>query len=67
MLDEISVFQNSGTLELVPLPYEKFVVGCRWISAIKVGPDGTIDHFKACFVTKSYKKKLVWTMMILSL
>lgn len=30
MLDEISALKNSGTLELVPLPFAKFVVGCKW-------------------------------------
>jgi len=35
MLDEISAFYNSGTWELIPLPYGKSVVGCRWVFAIK--------------------------------
>jgi len=29
MLDELSALKNSGTWELVPLPYGKFVVGCK--------------------------------------
>ena len=56
MLDEISALQNNETWELVPLPSRKFVVGCRWVFAIKVGPDGTIDHLKACLVTKGYSQ-----------
>jgi len=32
----------------------KSVVGCRWIFAIKVGPDGTIDCLKARLVAKGY-------------
>jgi len=39
-------------MELVPLPSRKFVVGCRWIFAIKVGSDGTIDRLKARFVAR---------------
>jgi len=52
MIDEMSVLQNNGTRDLVPLPSEKFVVGCRWIFAIKVGFNGTIDCLKARIVAK---------------
>jgi len=54
MLDEMNALQNNGTWELVPLPSRKSVVGRRWIFAIKVGPDGTIDRLKARLVTKGY-------------
>jgi len=54
MLDEMNALQNNKTWELVPLPSGKSFVGFRWIFAIKVGPDGTIDHFKARLVTKGY-------------
>jgi len=47
MLDEMNMLTNNGTSKLVPLPSRKFVVGCRWIFAIKVGLDGTIDRLKA--------------------
>ena len=54
MPDEMNALQNNGTWELVPLPSRKSVVGCRWIFAIKVGHDGTIDRLKARLVTKGY-------------
>jgi len=54
MLDELSALQNSGIWELVSLPSGKSVVGCRWVFAIKVGSDGTIDRLKARFVAKGY-------------
>ena len=54
MLDELSALQKSGTWELVQLPSGKSVVGCRWVYAIKVGPDGTIDRLKARLVAKGY-------------
>jgi len=31
MLDELSVLHNSRTWELVPIPFGKFVIGCKWI------------------------------------
>jgi len=54
IIDELSALHNSATWELVPLLYEKSVVGCRWVFAIKVGPDGTIDRLKARLVAKGY-------------
>jgi len=54
MTNELSALHNSGTWELVPLPSRKSVVGCRWVFAIKVGPNGTIDRLKACLVAKGY-------------
>jgi len=54
MLDELSSLKNNGTWELVSLPSGKSVVGCRWVFAIKVGPDGTIDCLKARLVAKGY-------------
>jgi hypothetical protein len=54
MIDEMCALQSSGTWELVPLPFGKFLVGCRWLYTVKVGPDGKIDQFKACLVVKGY-------------
>jgi len=52
MLDEMSAFQNNGTWVLIPLPFGKVVVGCRWVFAIKISPNGTTDRFK--IVAKGY-------------
>jgi len=54
MTDELSALHNNETWELVLLPYGKFVVGCKWVFAIKVGPDCTIDRLKARLVAKGY-------------
>ena len=56
MLDELSALQNSGTWELVSLPFGKSIVGCMWVFAIKVGPNDTIDRLKARLVAKGYTK-----------
>jgi len=56
MLDEMSVFQNNGTWDLIRLPLGKSVVDCRWVFAIKVGIDGIIDGLKTRIVIKSYTK-----------
>ena len=54
MIDEMTALESSGTWKLVPLPPDKSTVGCRWIFAIKVGPDGQVDRLKARFVAKGY-------------
>jgi len=54
ILDKLSVLQSSGTWELVSLLSGKSVVGCRWVFAIEVGPDDTIDRLKARLVAKGY-------------
>ncbi|XP_019181569.1 PREDICTED: uncharacterized protein LOC109176569 [Ipomoea nil] len=54
MLTETEALQDSGTWELVPLPHGKFVIGCKWIYMVKVGPDGKVDHLKARLVAKGY-------------
>ncbi|RVW97625.1 Retrovirus-related Pol polyprotein from transposon RE2 [Vitis vinifera] len=35
-------------------PSGKSIVGCRWVYAVKVGPDGQVDRLKARLVAKGY-------------
>jgi len=52
MIVEMQTLESSDTWELVPLPLEKKAVGCRWVYATKVGPNGEIDHLEAQLVAK---------------
>lgn len=54
IFDEMSTLEYNHTWELVPLPPGKFVVGCRWIFNVKVGPDEHVDRLKARLVEKGY-------------
>ncbi|XP_020225515.1 uncharacterized protein LOC109807409 [Cajanus cajan] len=54
MIVAMQALEHSGTWELVPLPPGKQPVGCRWVYAIKVGPDSTVDQLKARLVAKGY-------------
>ena len=54
MIDEMQAFEHNGTWELVSLPPGKKTVGCRWVYAVKVGPNGEIDRLKARLVAKGY-------------
>ncbi|RVW42015.1 Retrovirus-related Pol polyprotein from transposon RE2 [Vitis vinifera] len=42
MVDEMAALHSNGTWDLVVLPSGKSTVGCRWVYAVKVGPDGQI-------------------------
>ncbi|RVW46868.1 Retrovirus-related Pol polyprotein from transposon RE2 [Vitis vinifera] len=54
MVDEMAALHSNGTWDLVVLPSGKSTIGCRWVYAVKVGPDGQVDHFKARLVAKGY-------------
>ena len=54
MIDEMKTLENNDTWELVTLPLGKKTVGCRWVYAVKVGPNGEVDRLKARIVAKGY-------------
>ncbi len=32
------------------------IVGCHWVFALKKGPDGEIEHYKACIIAKGFNQ-----------
>lgn len=48
----MSSLEFNYTWELVPIPFGKSVVGCRWIFNVKVNPDEQVDQLKARLVAK---------------
>ena len=54
MIVQMQALEHSGTWELVLLSPRKKVVGCRWVYAIKVGPNGEVHRLKARLVAKGY-------------
>ncbi|RVW86596.1 Retrovirus-related Pol polyprotein from transposon TNT 1-94 [Vitis vinifera] len=54
MVDEMAALHSNGTWDLVVYPSGKSTVGCRWVYAVKVGPDGQVDRLKARLVAKGY-------------
>ncbi|RVW76991.1 Retrovirus-related Pol polyprotein from transposon TNT 1-94 [Vitis vinifera] len=54
MVDEMAALHSNGTWDLVVLPSGKSTVGCCWVYAVKVGPDGQVDRLKARLVAKGY-------------
>ena len=45
---------KTHTWELIKLPLEKRIVGCRWVYIVKYIVDGTHDKYKARLVAKGY-------------
>ncbi|RVW60070.1 Retrovirus-related Pol polyprotein from transposon RE2 [Vitis vinifera] len=62
MVDEMAALHSNGTWDLVVLPSGKSTVGCRWVYAVKVGPDGQVDRLKARLVAKGYTQFMVLIM-----
>ena len=54
---EIDALYSNGTWELVALPPNKSLVGCRWVYTVKVGPNGQVDQLKARLVAKGYTQQ----------
>ena len=50
----MQALEHNGTWELVSLPPRKKIAGCRWVYAIKDGPNGEVDLLKARLVAKRY-------------
>ncbi|KAJ9685291.1 hypothetical protein PVL29_017351 [Vitis rotundifolia] len=54
MLEEIRALEDNHTWKLVDLPQGKKVVGCKWVFAVKVNPDGSVARLKARLVARGY-------------
>ena len=58
MVDEMTALHDNGTWEMIPLPFGKSVVGCRWVFIVKYLSDGTFERYGACLVVKGYTQTL---------
>ena len=54
MIEEMDALNGNGTWNLVYLPIGKKAIGCRWVFAVKVNPDGSVARLKARLVAKGY-------------
>ena len=54
MIEEMDALNGNGTWNLVHLPTGNKAIGCRWVFAVKVNPDGLVARLKAWLVAKGY-------------
>ena len=54
MIEEMNALNANGTWDLVHLPAGKKSIGCKWVFAVEVNPDGSVVRLKARLVAKEY-------------
>ena len=54
MIEEMDALDGNATWNLEHLPTGKKAIGCRWVFAVKVNPDGLVARLKARLVAKGY-------------
>ena len=54
MVEEMQALDDNGTWNLLQLPTGNKAIGCRWVFAVKVNPDGSVARLKARLVAKVY-------------
>jgi hypothetical protein len=57
MKDEMKALERNATWDLVELPRDKKIVGCKWVYKLKNGVDDTVERYKARLVEKGYSQK----------
>lgn len=57
MSEGIDVFVRNDTMELVPRPPNRNIVGCKWIFTNKFFPNGFLKWCKARLVAKGYNQQ----------
>lgn len=56
MYEELEALEKNGTWELVRPPANATVIGCKWVFAVKLQPDGSLARLKARLVAKGYAR-----------
>ena len=54
MIEEYQSILNNDVCEVVPKSKDKLVVSSKWIFKTKHSVDGSIENFKARFVTQGF-------------
>ena len=54
--EEMEQFVHQNIFDMVPKPEGHKVVDYKWVFKMKLGPDGQVEHYKACLVTKGFSQ-----------
>lgn len=54
VLEEMNALLKNYLWEVVELPREKEIVGCKWLFAIKSKVDGSVERYKGRLVAKDF-------------
>ncbi|CAL2265939.1 unnamed protein product [Prunus armeniaca] len=57
MEDEITMIEKNNTWELVARPFDKPIIGVKWVYKTKLNLDGSVQKNKARLVAKGYSQK----------
>ncbi|KAI5314280.1 hypothetical protein L3X38_043456 [Prunus dulcis] len=57
MKAELGMIEKNNTCELVDRPFDKPVIGVKWVYKVKLNLDGTVQKNKARLVAKGYSQK----------
>ncbi|CAL2246103.1 unnamed protein product [Prunus armeniaca] len=57
MKAELEMIEKNNTWDLVDRPFEKPVIGVKWVYKVKLNLDGTVQKNKARLVAKGYSQK----------
>ncbi|GKV01566.1 hypothetical protein SLEP1_g14113 [Rubroshorea leprosula] len=57
MKEELQALEKTSTLDLVDLPTDKTLVGCKWVYKIKTHSDGSVEHYKAHLMAKCFTQE----------
>ena len=54
VLEEMNALRKNGMWELVDLPRDKKIVGCKWVFSVKYKTNGNIERYKVRLVAKGF-------------
>jgi len=57
MKEEMDALERNKTWDLVELPKDGKVVGCKWVYKLKKGVDDKVERYKSRMVEKGYSQK----------
>jgi hypothetical protein len=57
MKDEMNALAKNATWDLVELPRNRKILGCKWVYKLKKGVDNKVQRYKERLVAKGYSQK----------